>query len=254
MLVTVNLEAPQPVVRPEECLSVAGLSVQFGGVRAISDVSLSLVRCSILGLIGPNGAGKTTFVNCLTGFQKPSKGRISLAGEATAGWRPDQFRRAGVSRSFQSVRLFSGLSVLENVEVAGVALGLSRAKARAAAREALGFMAISHLADEPVAALPYVAERQVGLARAIMGAPSFLLLDEPAAGMSEAEAEALLVLLRRIPATLGTAILLIEHNIELVLQACDRIHVLDGGRTLAEGAPDEIRKDENVIRAYLGGE
>lgn len=232
--------------------SVERLSVRFGGIHAIGDVSLSFVPGGILGLIGPNGAGKTTLVNCLTGFQKPSSGNVSFDGQSTAAWRPDQFRRAGVSRSFQSVRLFSGLSVLSNVEVAGVALGLSRAKAREAAAEVLAFMGISHLAPQPVSALPYVAERQVGLARAMVGVPRYLLLDEPAAGMSEAEADALLDLLLRIPATFGSAVLLIEHNMELVMRACDRIHVLDGGRTLAEGLPEEIRKDENVVRAYLG--
>lgn len=235
-------------------LAVDRLSVRFGGIHAMSDVSFALSSGCITGLIGPNGAGKTTLVNCLTGFQRPSAGSVQLDGEPTADWRPDQFRRAGISRSFQSVRLFGGLSVLENVEVAGVALGWSRPRARQAAFEALDFMGIAELASRPVAGLPYVAERLVGLARALVGSPRYLLLDEPAAGMSESEAEALLRLLEKMVSALGSSVLLIEHNMELVMQACAHIHVLDGGRTLAAGSPAAIRADEKVIHAYLGGE
>jgi branched-chain amino acid transport system ATP-binding protein len=235
-------------------LSAEALSVSFDGLRAISGVSLTFFKGEILGLIGPNGAGKTTLVNCLTGFQAPTEGKAKLGNEETARWSAADFRKAGVARTFQSGRLFREMSVLENVEVTGVALGLSRRVAQREAMELLDWMGIAKCAHQVAGTLPYTDERRVGIARALLRCPNFLLLDEPAAGMSDHECEELATLVRRIRAELECGVLLIEHNMAVVMEICDRVHVLDGGRTLAQGSPAEVRKDPAVISAYLGAE
>jgi branched-chain amino acid transport system ATP-binding protein len=235
-------------------LSTEAVSVSFDGLHALSDVTLSIGKGEIIGLIGPNGAGKTTLVNCLSGFQKPSAGRVTLGTRDTAKWKAAKFRRAGIARTFQGGRLFRDMTVQQNVEVTAVALGLSR---RAAAHEAallLNWMGIGHLSGQLASTLPYTDERRVAIARGLVRSPDFLLLDEPAAGMSDHECEELMSLVRSIPKDHGCGILLIEHNVAVVLGLCARIHVLDGGRTLAEGTPADVRSNKSVISAYLGAE
>jgi len=215
---------------------------------------MTLNTGEILGLIGPNGAGKTTFVNCLSGFQVPSGGQVLLDGVDTAGWGASRFRAAGVSRTFQAVRLFKDMSVLENVEVTAVALGLGRRAAQAAARDILAWLKIEHTANRLAHKLPYTDERRVGIARALIMQPAFVLLDEPAAGMSEHECEDLMRTIADLPLLFRCGVLLIEHNMHLVMNACQRIHVLDGGKTLAAGSPHQVANDPSVLSAYLGDE
>jgi branched-chain amino acid transport system ATP-binding protein len=235
-------------------LSVDGLSVHFQGLAAISDVSLVVKRHEVFGLIGPNGAGKTTLVNCLTGFQRPTFGRVMLNGTDTDGWQPDYFRRAGVARTFQAGRLFNDMTVLENVEVTAVSLGFSRRTAHSLAMKILDWIDLAARAHSLASALPYTDQRRVSIARALVIAPAFLLLDEPAAGMSDSECEHLMALVQSIPRTFDCGVLLIEHNMRVVMGISDRIHVLDGGRTIAEDTPDKIRRHEGVLAAYLGME
>lgn len=234
-------------------LFTLGASVRFGGVTAIDGVSIALAEGEILGLIGPNGAGKTTLVNVLSGFQRPSEGGVGLDGRDVSGARPEGFAQAGVARTFQAVRLFKGLTVAQNIEVALVARGASRAAARQGAGELLDTLNLGHRANVAATALSYGEERRVGLARALALSPRYLLLDEPAAGMAPAEAEALGRVINGIRERRGCGVLLIEHNMALVMSVCDRVHVLGGGRTIAEGPPATIRSSAVVRAAYLGG-
>ncbi len=233
-------------------LTAERLSVRFQGLAAISDVSLTVQRHEVFGLIGPNGAGKTTLVNCLTGFQAPTDGRVLVGRAATAGWTPVRFRERGVARTFQAGRLFKEMSVLENVEVAGVGLGLGRRAAAAHARDLLAWVGLAGAAALPAGALAYTDQRRLSIARAMVLSPAFVLLDEPAAGMSDAECEDLMVLVAAIPSTFTCGVLLIEHNMRVVMGISHRVLVLDGGRTLAEGSPDAIQRNEAVMAAYLG--
>ena len=248
---------PHPTAGPDgmvDSLSAQGITVQFGGLRALEDIDIDLRRGAILGLIGPNGAGKTTLVNVLTGFQRATAGHITVDGRIATGWSPRKFARAGVVRSFQTVRLFHQLTVIENVSAAAIGVGASSAAARARATELLAWVGCIEQAERPANALSYSDERRVGVARALATLPRFLLLDEPAAGMNEAECEELIGLITRIPERFGCGVLVIEHNMAVIMQACARIHVLDGGRSIASGTPDGIRADANVQRAYLGHE
>lgn len=235
-------------------LDVEGIVVDFQGLRAIEDVSLSLRPGEILGLIGPNGAGKTTLINVLTGFQTVTRGRVLLGGEDIAAWKPPERSSRGLVRTFQSVLPFAGLSALENVESGGVAIGLGRKEARLAAVEILGGMGLAAKADRKVGTLPFGEERRVGIARAVAMRPRFLLMDEPAAGLNDAECGELEQIIREIGEKLGCGILLIEHRMSLVFQLCHRIQVLQLGKTLAIGSTAEIRADPTVRKAYLGDE
>ena len=249
--------SPSEAAGPDQAvdsLEARDITVQFGGLRALEAVDIRLERGEILGLIGPNGAGKTTLVNVLTGFQRASEGRITVDGRTATAWKPRRFARAGVVRSFQAVRLFHQLSVIENVSAAAIGVGASSAAARTRATELLTWVGCIEQAERPANALSYSDERRVGVARALATTPRFLLLDEPAAGMNEAECEELIGLIVRIPAQFGCGVLVIEHNMAVIMQACARIHVLDGGRSIASGTPDRIRADANVQRAYLGHE
>ncbi len=228
------------------------VSVRFGGLVAIDDVSIALAAGEVLGLIGPNGAGKTTLVNILSGFQRVHTGRVLNGGEDITGRPPNAFASAGIVRSFQAVRLFRRLTVSENIEVGLVSRGLSRAAARRQANVMLGDFRLAHRADQRADALSYGEERRAGLARALALAPRFLLLDEPAAGLAAAEAEELRREILGVRERHGCGILVIEHNMALVMSLCDRIHVLSGGRTIASGRPDAIRADPAVRTAYLG--
>jgi branched-chain amino acid transport system ATP-binding protein len=228
------------------------VTVAFGGLVAIGNVSLRLRRQEILGLIGPNGAGKTTLVNCFTGFQEPSCGQIRLGGTNVTSWNPMRFRRAGIARTFQAGRLFRDMTVVENVEVAAAGLGRNRSAACRLALEILDHFGIGDKAQKIAGTLAYTDERRVGMARALVVPPSFVLLDEPAAGMTDAECDDLMAVISDIPSDFGCGVLLVEHNMRVVMGVCHRIHVLDSGRTIAEGTPAEIKANRTVIDAYLG--
>jgi len=235
-------------------LRASNIRVGFGGLLVIDDVSLSLRRQEILGLIGPNGAGKTTFVNVLTGFQKPLGGSVAIDGENVTSWVPERRARAGMSRTFQAVRLFPEMSVLENVSIPLLASGLSKRAAQRAAMEALEVLGLEDHRFRRADSLPYGLERRIGVARAIATDPDFILMDEPAAGLTEAEGEELLDLVRSIRDDHGCGVLLIEHNMRIVFNLCDRVHVLRSGVTLAEGSPEEVRSHQGVREAYLGSD
>ncbi|MBK1865708.1 ABC transporter ATP-binding protein [Aestuariivirga sp. YIM B02566] len=233
-------------------LEVDGVVVDFQGLRAIEDVSLTLRPGEILGLIGPNGAGKTTLINVLTGFQAVTQGSVRLGGVDIAGWKPHERSRRGLVRTFQSVLPFAGLTALENVEAGGVAIGLVRGEARAEAVRILSEMGLAHAANRKAGTLPFGEERRVGIARAIAMRPRFLLMDEPAAGLNDAECRDLQTIVRGICVSLSCGVLFIEHRMSMVFELCHRIQVLQLGRTLALGPTDAIRADPKVRKAYLG--
>ncbi len=233
-------------------LCAAGVVVHFSGIRAVDDVSVTLEPGEILGLVGPNGAGKTTMVNVLSGFQTPTQGGIALQGQSVGGRGAAWMARNGVVRTFQAVRLFHGLTVSENIEAALTSLGTGRAAARRRARAMLDYMGIAERADTPGGALNYGDERRAGIARALALDPRFLLLDEPAAGMNIAEAEALSALIKRVRDDFGCGILLIEHNMRLITGTCERMHVMASGRTIAAGTPEAVFADPGFRSAYLG--
>jgi len=222
-------------------------------VQALAEVDLALARSEVVGLIGPNGAGKTTLVNVITGFDFPTTGRVELEDRDVTRWSPQRLGRAGLARTFQHGHAFKGLTVRENVEVAALGVGASSRDARVRAQRLLGALGLAARADESASALPHGDERKLGVARALATEPRFVLMDEPAAGLTEAEVPELAAVVRSVRDEHGAGVLLIDHNVTLILDVCDRIQVLDQGRTLAEGTPDEIRKNIDVANAYLGG-
>ncbi len=241
----------------------------FGGLVAVQDVDLQINSGEIISIIGPNGAGKTTVFNLITGIYRPTSGEISLGGKSTVGLNPDQVLVRGIARTFQNIRLFNNMTVMENVLVgqhtqlkAGVlgSLFLTRAvkreeaEARERALELLGFFGPALVArqDEYVINLSYAERRRVEIARALAAKPKLLLLDEPTAGMNEAETLEAVKYVRRLRDELGLTILLIEHKLAVTMGISDRIAVLDYGRKIAEGLPEEVRRNELVITAYLG--
>jgi ABC-type branched-subunit amino acid transport system ATPase component len=235
----------------DKLLQASAISVQFGGLKVIHEVDLQIAPGETLGLIGPNGAGKTTFVNVLSGFIKPRTGKVMVGGRDITGTPPDDRARHGLVRTFQAVRLFHSLTVWENVEAAAYAIGLSPREARAETDAILRRLQLAHLARHTAGSLSYGYERRVGIARALVTKPKFIMLDEPAAGLNEAEAYEFLEFARDMRAD-DCGILLIEHNMRIVFELCDRVQVLQSGRTLAEGTPDYIRKHDLVREAYLG--
>ena len=228
------------------------MSRSFQGVNALRDVTLELRRGEIVGLIGPNGAGKSTLVNVLSGFDRPSSGTVELEGRDITRWTPSRRGRAGLARTFQHSHAFRALSARENVEVAALGAGASPREARERADELLGALGLDSQSEAPADALAQGDERRLGVARALATSPHFVLLDEPAAGLPEAELPAFADAVRSVRDERDAGVLLIDHNMGLILEISDRIHVLDQGATLAEGTPADIRTNLDVTAAYLG--
>ncbi|MDQ2706082.1 MAG: ABC transporter ATP-binding protein, partial [Pseudomonadota bacterium] len=215
-------------------------------------VSLSVSPGEIVGLIGPNGSGKTTLVNAITGQVALAGGRVILGAEQISGLRPRDIALKGISRSFQIVRLFNNMTVIENIEASALAQGGGLRSAREKAAALIAEFGLSGKAEELASSLSYGDKRRVEMARALAADPAFLLLDEPAAGMNEAESEALLHILAELPGSRGLGLLIIDHDMPLIMRLCNRLHVLASGRTIAEGAAEDVRKNPAVIEAYLG--
>jgi branched-chain amino acid transport system ATP-binding protein len=233
-------------------LFAEGIRVYFEGVRAVDGVDLSLERRQIMGLIGPNGAGKTTFMNAVSSFVPLTGGRVVVDGIDATGWSPQRLVAAGVVRTFQDVATFPGLTVFENVELGALGAGLSRREARRRAWELLESMGLRETASLPASALPHGDERRVGIARAVAVGPKFLLLDEPAAGLDDVESLALTETIARLRDELDCGILLVEHDMRIIFRVCERIQVLDYGKSIAVGTPEEVRTNKLVVAAYLG--
>jgi branched-chain amino acid transport system ATP-binding protein len=237
---------------PGETIRASSVSRFFEGVRALRDVTLELHRHEVVGLIGANGAGKSTLVNVLTGFDLPTSGSVELAGRAITRWSAHRRARAGLTRTFQHSRSFRRLSVRENVEVAALGVGAPPKQARRRADDLLELLGLRAQEAAPAGVLAHGDERRLGVARALATDPRFVLMDEPAAGLSEAEAPDFAAVVRSVRDVHNAGVLLIDHNIALVMSVCDRIVVLDQGRKLAEGTPAEIRGNLDVAAAYLG--
>ena len=237
---------------PQTALRATGIRRYFEGVHALNDVALELHRHEVVGLIGPNGAGKTTLVNIITGFDFPSAGKVELEGEDITGWTPHRRGRAGLARTFQAAHSFPRLTVRENVEVSALGCGARPREAEARADELLSVLGLEAHADTPAAFLPQGEERKLGVARALGTRPRFLLMDEPAAGLNEGEVPELAALVRSVRNEHEVGVLLIDHNVSLIMEVCDRIQVLDEGHTIATGTPEEIRVNLDVTTAYLG--
>lgn len=248
-------------------LEANGLTKRFGGLVANQDVTVKIEEGTITAVIGPNGAGKTTFFNMVTGFYDPDDGEILFDGKSIKGLRPDQIAGRGITRTFQNIRLFKEMTALENVMVGvhsrlsagllGILLNTKRVKVeeektRVEAYQLLEYIGIAHIANEAAGSLPYGLQRRLEIARALATNPKIILLDEPAAGMNPRETTEMTEFIRKLKSELGLTIILIEHDMKLVMGLSEYIHVLDYGRKIAEGTPEQIRSNPNVIEAYLG--
>ncbi len=243
---------PDETRRSGASLRAAAVSRSFDGIQALRAVTLELHRHEVVGLIGPNGAGKSTLVNVLTGFDFPEDGAVELEGQDITRWRPHRRGRAGLARTFQHSRSFRSLSVRENVEVAALGVGAGPREARRRAGGLLDSLQLTRYAETPAGSLAHGDERRLGVARALATTPRFVLMDEPAAGLPEAEVPAFADVVRSVRDEHDAGVLLIDHNMALIMDVCDRIQVLDQGVTLAEGSPTEIRANLDVAAAYLG--
>ncbi|HEV8116981.1 MAG TPA: ABC transporter ATP-binding protein [Thermoanaerobaculia bacterium] len=249
-------------------LELSGVTMRFGGLIAVNDLNLSIEKGHLYGLIGPNGAGKTTVFNVITGVYRPTSGSIRFEGAPIAGQRTVKITRRGIARTFQNIRLFGDMTVLENVKVAfhcrqqadvGAAMLRSpkhsseEARVDRESRELLKIFHLESLAEEKARNLPYGSQRRLEIARAMATSPRLLLLDEPAAGMNPHESQELMDLIRWVRDQFGMAVLLVEHNMKVVMGICETVQVLDYGATVAIGKPAEIQANPEVIEAYLGG-
>jgi branched-chain amino acid transport system ATP-binding protein len=235
-----------------EGLRATGVARAFEGVAALQGVDLEVRRHEVVGLIGPNGAGKTTLVNCMTGFDLPDTGTVALDGGEITRWPVRRRARAGLARTFQHGHLFKGLSVRENVEVAALGVGRPARAARGRAGELLGLLGLQERAHQDAGLLPHGEEMKLGVARALATEPRYVLMDEPAAGLSDTEVPAFADVLRSVRNEHDAGVLVIDHNMALIMGVCDRVYVLDEGKLIAQGPPDEVRRDEQVAAAYLG--
>jgi branched-chain amino acid transport system ATP-binding protein len=263
----VQTPSPRGDDGPVPLLAADGIGIRFGGLQALKDITVRVNDDEIVGLIGPNGAGKTTFFNCLTGFYSPDDGSVSYRGEDITGLRPDQRTQLGVGRTFQQVGLVRSFTVLENLLVSqhrnvryGVTSGLlgsfgsrrEEKQLRDRAYVVLEELELAHLADEPLGGLSYGMLKQVEVAAVLATDPEILLLDEPLAGLGPEEADAFGDRLLKLRSDLGVTVVIIEHHVPFMLRVCDYIYVLNFGRLLAEGLPDDIRGNRAVAEAYLG--
>ncbi len=262
--------SPVEGTEDRDILSVEGLSLAFGGLAALADVSFAVRQGSITGVIGPNGAGKTSLLNCISGFYRPQRGRVVFDGKDVTRVPPDRRAGLGIGRTFQNVALFEGMTVLDNVKLGAHARlrsgilstmlftpGARREELELRAQvedEVLDFLEMEHLRHRTVGSLSYGLQKRVDLARALAMRPRVLLLDEPVAGMNEEETEDMARFVLDIQEERGVTIVLIEHDMGVVMDLCDRIAVLSFGERIAVGAPGEIRQDPEVVRAYLGEE
>ena len=234
-------------------LELDHLQLKFGGISAVSDVSFDVRPGEVVGLIGPNGAGKTSVFNCITGHYRPSSGNIKVAGGPITGRPPYEISRLGVRRTFQNIRLFPSLSVLANIAVGAHMIEQSDDELDNAVNTICGQLKISgETMFRPAGELPYGAQRRIELARALIGNPRVLLVDEPGAGLNPLEKHAIVELLRYETKERKCAVVLIEHDLGMIARACDRVVVLDHGAVISSGTPDEVRSDPAVVAAYIG--
>jgi branched-chain amino acid transport system ATP-binding protein len=233
-------------------LQVVDLIKDFGGVVANNRISFAIERGEIIGLIGPNGAGKTTLFNCIVGYHQPDSGKVIFRGREITGFKPFLTNREGIARTFQIAKVSAGMTVLENVMVGAFCRTDHRHLAKVEAAAVLGLMGLDDLKGYHLNELPIASQKKVGLARALATQPELLMLDEVASGLNPKETEEMVDLLRRIHREKKITLFLIEHVMEVVMPISQRVIVLDGGEKIAEGVPDEIVRNERVIRAYLG--